>query len=717
MRRRVAVYGKGGIGKSTISSNLSAALSAKGVKVLQIGCDPKHDSTRLLTGNSSNETVLEYLRDVKPDDRKLSEIVTVGYGDTLCVEAGGPEPGVGCAGRGIISAFSLLDELGVDSLDFDITLYDVLGDVVCGGFAVPIRNEYADTVYVVTSGEFMSIYAANNILRGVANYNPERIGGIIFNSRGDSFEEERVTAFSKAVNIPIIAKVKRSNLFLNAEKECKTVVEMYPGSDIADTFKALAEKVMTGRRYKANFLPEDILERVVLGREQMIQEKCHVPVESPKVGKPPIYASRSVNNQGILHGCAFAGACNVTLSIEGLTTVMHSSRNCAQYAFQLISYSTKRAYRSKKIPTMGFVDPDVVCTSMNESSMIFGGTDELRETIEKCISCGKKNIATVTGCPPGIIGDDTKGVIADLSKKYPDVNLIAVDVDGNLKGDHMQGIIDACIAVTKKLAVKDLPKTDCVNLIGIKPMATNTTENAKTVSDLLEKIGISVRCRFLGDCNVEDIKNMTSAKLSLLITEDQFARMQKAFLQDNYGLEFSNAPIDAGMISTENWLKEIGETFGKEKKTEELMDSLRSEYEQRLMPFKKILAGKKVYVASVHMNVDWLLDLIDDLEMIAVRSVIIEKPDSTHDRTMRIRHKSIELLGESDIENVEKDIISKKPDILASTYTLKVEDENITQYRIPLVPDIGPFGGLNILERWIRASKIPDSVGWKKDVI
>ncbi len=141
VRRKIAIYGKGGIGKSTVSSNLTAALSDMGVKVLQIGCDPKHDSTRALIGGTVQNTVLDYLKDVRPEDRRLEDVVSCGYKGALCVEAGGPEPGVGCAGRGIISAFDLLERLGSGTIDADITLYDVLGDVVCGGFAVPLRNK------------------------------------------------------------------------------------------------------------------------------------------------------------------------------------------------------------------------------------------------------------------------------------------------------------------------------------------------------------------------------------------------------------------------------------------------------------------------------------------------------------------------------------------------------------------------------------------------
>ena len=178
--KEIAIYGKGGIGKSTLSSNISAALSMAGKKVLQIGCDPKHDSTRLLMGGKRITTVLDYIKCVNPTDYKTEDILTCGFCGTGCIEAGGPTPGVGCAGRGIITAFELIDKLHIKE-QYDTIVYDVLGDVVCGGFAVPIRREYADTVFLVTSGEYMSIYAANNILRGIKNYDGQerRVAGIL----------------------------------------------------------------------------------------------------------------------------------------------------------------------------------------------------------------------------------------------------------------------------------------------------------------------------------------------------------------------------------------------------------------------------------------------------------------------------------------------------------------------------------------------------------
>jgi nitrogenase iron protein len=241
----IAIYGKGGIGKSTIAANISAVLGRGGKKILQIGCDPKRDSTRFLLHGERIVTALDYLKETSPDRCSLSDVVHVGAFGVHCVEAGGPEPGVGCAGRGILTTFELLERLGIKENNYDAILYDVLGDVVCGGFAVPIRRDYAEKVYIVTSGEFMAIYAANNILRGLANYDLRsgRAGGIIFNSRGLAEEEDRVKRFCGAVGLPLIVRFPRSDLFSDCEREGMCLVEAFPESDLAEQFSGLAEQV------------------------------------------------------------------------------------------------------------------------------------------------------------------------------------------------------------------------------------------------------------------------------------------------------------------------------------------------------------------------------------------------------------------------------------------------------------------------------------------
>lgn len=243
--KKIAIYGKGGIGKSTTTANVSAALSEKGLKVCQIGCDPKNDSTRLLLGKICKETVLDAVRD--HDEVKVEDIVHTGYNGIKCVEAGGPEPGVGCAGRGIIVALEKLQSLEVMDGE-DVILYDVLGDVVCGGFAVPIREGYATDIYVVSSGELMSLYAANNIAKGIKRFAMRggvRLGGIIGNSRNTPNEKELLEEFARRLNTKLVAFIPRNVIVNEAENRRQTVLQYAPESDQAAIYRSLADYITT----------------------------------------------------------------------------------------------------------------------------------------------------------------------------------------------------------------------------------------------------------------------------------------------------------------------------------------------------------------------------------------------------------------------------------------------------------------------------------------
>lgn len=244
---KIAVYGKGGIGKSTTVSNVAAALAEKGLKVMQIGCDPKADSTMQLRHGETVPTVLELVNQRK-DDFELRDMVRIGFGGVVCVEAGGPTPGMGCAGRGIITALEKLKEKGAYTIyQPDVVLYDVLGDVVCGGFTMPMRKGYADKVFIVTSGENMSIHAAANIAMAIENFKNRgyaSLGGLILNRRNVKREDEKVAELADDFKTTVIGTLSRSEQVLQAEEKQQILLEAFPDSTMAAEYRQLADQIL-----------------------------------------------------------------------------------------------------------------------------------------------------------------------------------------------------------------------------------------------------------------------------------------------------------------------------------------------------------------------------------------------------------------------------------------------------------------------------------------
>ena len=244
--RQIAFYGKGGIGKSTTSQNTLAALAEMGHRILIVGCDPKADSTRLILHAKAQDTILSLAAAAgSVEDLEIEEVMKVGYRDIKCVESGGPEPGVGCAGRGVITSINFLEENGAYE-DIDYVSYDVLGDVVCGGFAMPIRENKAQEIYIVMSGEMMALYAANNIAKGILKYAHSggvRLGGLICNERQTDLEYELAEALAKKLNTQLIHFVPRDNIVQHAELRKQTVIQYAPDSKQAGEYRALAQKI------------------------------------------------------------------------------------------------------------------------------------------------------------------------------------------------------------------------------------------------------------------------------------------------------------------------------------------------------------------------------------------------------------------------------------------------------------------------------------------
>ncbi|HEX7508172.1 MAG TPA: nitrogenase iron protein [Polyangia bacterium] len=287
--RQIAIYGKGGIGKSTTTQNLVAGLVSLGKKVIIVGCDPKADSTRLMLHAKAQTTVMDLIRERGTvEDLELSEVLKLGYGGVKCVESGGPEPGVGCAGRGVITAINFLEAEGAYTPDLDFVFYDVLGDVVCGGFAMPIREGKAEEIYIVVSGEMMAMYAANNIAKGILKYATSgkvRLAGLICNSRNTDKEAQLIEALAKRLGTQMIHFVPRDNQVQRAELRRMTVIEYSPEHPQAEEYRQLARKIADN---KMLVIPKPLAMEEL---EELLMEFGIIQDDEPGVGVPAAAAA------------------------------------------------------------------------------------------------------------------------------------------------------------------------------------------------------------------------------------------------------------------------------------------------------------------------------------------------------------------------------------------------------------------------------------------
>ena len=707
---QIAVYGKGGIGKSTMSANISMALSERGLKVMQVGCDPKHDSTRLLLGGRTQTTVLDYIRSTPVSKRRLSDVAVKGSGNVTCIEAGGPEPGVGCAGRGILTTFDTMKRLGADSIETDVRIYDVLGDVVCGGFAVPLRPEYADAVILVTSGEFMSMYAANNIMRGMLNFGKDspRLLGLVLNSRGMDGEEEAVRRFADAAGTRILAVIPRDRLFSDAESKGCTVIEAYPDSEAAAGIRAIADAISAASEDGSALsvprpLDDGQLDDLAAGR----------PIRSSGSGIsartqcPGCGIRTSARDARPIGSCAAFGAVSAFMKVDDTEVIVHGPMSCAYLM------DTSRAKAVLELYGQGVYahnpSHNIRCTVMDRTSAVFGGERMLSDAIESAVSDGRRSIAVVTTCMPGLIGDDYVRVVEEASARHPGVRISLASTDGDIAGDYTDGFMMAAEAVSERMDPDVAPDGRSVNLVGSSFLDIHTPRHLASMERMLDVFGLKVNCRFLDETTAGSIEGFCRASADIMMSDTPQSRELMSIVTRRTGRTAFPMPMPIGLREYQDWMQCMGERLDMATEAEAAISRSQEDYDRFVSEHSGRFEGKRMIVASrLSSNVDWLIGLLDDLGADILRIGFSPRYRGTDP----ISAYPDRITAEYTDSDLERDLEELRPDLLICDIT-RMAPSGIRTARMSK----SGVGYMPVMEYAVyleNMMRLPIADGWKR---
>jgi len=602
---RIAVYGKGGIGKSTIVSNISYSLSAMGNRVIQIGCDPKCDSTKPLLKGRYQRTVTQYIRDVPPSKRRMEDIVSEGSNGTLCIEAGGPSPGTGCAGKGIISMFSTLEKMGMDGMSADFTLYDVLGDVVCGGFSIPMRREHSDAILIVTSGEYMSLFAANNIMKGSRQFERDggRVAGLILNRRGLRNEDDLVDAFSKATGVPILGRIDRSDIFRRAEANGCTVCEYDGSSPEAAAFKALAETIV-GMTASASVSPTPLTDTELdsLYSEGSFEGRGSFSDDVPERdagSEIPVFTAPRRIGKGPVAAVLEAG------KVTDIPIVVHGTDSCG--FTMLKEVSDERISRLLSDPEAYVASgSNIVCTGMTADSSVFGGQDRLRRTLEELLPV-YGTVMVISTCLPGMIGDDCGKLISDMEAEHPGCRILFVDA--NRVDSGFDSHMEVLKALAELIDADARPQDAFLNVVDDNFILFNRGSNRRYLETLLSELGMMSGPGFLNDCSVGEIVGMKRFGISVLCEDGRDNRTLRGILEAK-GIRFMEHPLPRGYAETVSWVRELSSLRGS---GSWLIADIEDDYRGCVDRFSPEMNGRRVAILSWDPARDrWMADTLED---------------------------------------------------------------------------------------------------------
>ena len=611
---RLAVYGKGGIGKSSISSNLSYLLSLRGLKVLHVGCDPKHDSTRLLTNGVPQRTFMENLVEKTED-----AVIETGTNGIYCMECGGAEPGIGCAGKGMTAMFSYIDEHTPE--DTDVRICDVLGDVVCGGFSVPMRRNNVDGIILVLSEEFMSIYAANNILRGIQNLNGTAcVLGAVINSR-EPEEARRIESFSKASGIRILGRISRSALFSKAESEGRTVCELFPDSPPYKELSIIADAIMDSIGGKlepqsANPLSERAMMQIAAGED--VTDK-----DPPKVRTQCNFDSfdseRNVVYSGefVMPACTSHGAFEFLSHLTDAAMILHGPRNCAfldEYAWNRETYWMSFVRRETRTC-------NIYSSSIDGRTVFTGDTKALKDAVQNAAADGFRYVFIIPTCTSEIIGTDIAG-IAETSEKES-VTVIPVPSDTKFLSSKFGCYTGAVLALASLMDWEQPIVPDTISFIGMD-IYPKRRESRDYTDGLLDAVGLRHNGDLIGSGPVSEAMKVPSSQYLVSIGQTFFSGR----IRDVIGgkREILRLDIMDGMRGVRQWTRALGELTGRVSEAEGFLMKEQGIYESEISPLREKTRGKKViiYTGMDTSMLDWHIDTLKDLGM-EIAAIVIWK--------------------------------------------------------------------------------------------
>ncbi len=587
---KISVYGKGGIGKSTLSANISYLLSKRGT-VLHVGCDPKADSTRLLSGGKA---VATFLSGGKP----------FVDGSLTCVECGGPGAGKGCAGKGLSMMFD-----SIAGIDADYRVCDVLGDVVCGGFSVPMRKGNVDAMILMTSEEYMSVYAMNNILRGMRNVNDSPvILGIVLNSRGG--DESDVRRFSEAVGIPIVLEMRRSDLFAKAEQEGRTLCELFPESLEVRSIAGLCGSIEGARLYRPVCLAEESMEAIARGRPGVLSKE-------PPSERAPTFdsfdADRNITYKGdfIMPACTSHGATDLAMMMTDVAVILHGPRNCAY----LMEFAFRRRMAQSMADRRGVkMRCNIYSTGLDAMSAFAGGIEPVYEAARRVRADGFGKAFLIPTCSSEIMALDIEDLAAKVSKETS-VELIPVKADEaflSSKYGAAAGFFDAFV---KAFCIPSEIVPGTVNVFSRSMYGMGSDESKEDLARLLSLLGLSLNVSMMGYMSAAEASRFCAGEFDIGLRDSEFNRRIAAAISVHTG---RRPPllldIPEGLAETESWMTRVAEYAGRTEMLGKALGALRERYREGISAVRPVLEGRRVAIYSMHnRDVEWQVRTLKDV--------------------------------------------------------------------------------------------------------